>query len=232
MLALACFLQSRHRNSYRWYIPLYLLAPLILLIPGLTFIFLVVGLLAFSIAYFPLARRDYILLLGLFAFCGLAALAWPYYPFLDFLRSESAVYHIDNFPVYQGVIDHIWPALAGLIPLSIRLRRNWRDPLGLLFAGLAAIYLAGGLLESWSYGRVMPFIVLVLHLALAWGIVTLERNGFALLSRFTLRGRAVFFLTVSAVLLLSFNNMIRPALSRARPGQESSYQALTRGGSG
>lgn len=71
----------------------------------------------------------------------------------------------------------------------------------------------------------MPFIVLALHLALAWGIVTLERNGFTLFSRFTLRGRAVFLLTLSAVLLLSFNNMIRPALSRARPEQENSYQA-------
>jgi alpha-1,6-mannosyltransferase len=225
LLALACFSHSRHRKSYRWLLPLYLFAPLVLLIHGLTFIFLVVGLLAFSIAYWPLARRDYLLLLGLFAFCGLAALAWPYYSFLDFLRSESAVYHIDNLPVYQGVIGRIWPALAGLIPLAIRLRRNWRDPLGLLFAGLVVVYLAGGLLENWSYGRIMPFVVLALHLALAWAIVSFEKNGVRLFSGFTLRGRAVFFVTLSAVVLLSFNNMIRPALSRARPGQESSYQA-------
>jgi hypothetical protein len=58
----------------------------------------------------------------------------------------------------------------GALPLVLqRLRANRRDPLGLMLLGASAVYLWGWLSGNATYGRILLFVVLVLHIVLgAW----------------------------------------------------------------
>jgi hypothetical protein len=95
------------------------------------------------------------------------AFFWPYYPFFELFFRQAHIFHGSNQPMYHGVLSAVCFALPALPFLALRMKSNWRDPLGLMFVGLLSIYAYGGLSEKWSYGRVMPGIMLVAHMALA-----------------------------------------------------------------
>lgn len=148
-----------------------LLLWLVLLTHPLTAIFLFIGLAALTLHDFRWAHiRRYAALAGASAVAVVGAVAWPYYPFLELLTSPSVHYDLDQREMYQNVLVQIYPALLGLPFLFLRLRANWRDPLGAIFLAVGALYLYGFLSGQWRYGRMMPFVVLCLHLALAVGL--------------------------------------------------------------
>ena len=118
-----------------------------------------------------LHRRSLRMLPWLLATAGatvLLTLAWPYYHVLDLL-SQSSIYTGSHDPMYEQVLPRILPALLGLPVVLQRMRRDWRDPLGLMLIAAAAVYLWGGLTVNLTYGRIISFVVLVLQIALgAW----------------------------------------------------------------
>jgi hypothetical protein len=62
------------------------------------------------------------------------------------------------------------PALFGLWPLYKRFRRDWTDALVLVFVATSVIYLAGFLIDRTTLGRILPWGVMSLQLALAGSI--------------------------------------------------------------
>jgi alpha-1,6-mannosyltransferase len=143
-----------------------LVAALVLLMHALTFLVLACGLAAFRIGRagsLASARRLALTL----AAAVLIAAPWPYFPLLKLLLGEAAVFHPGNDVLYFDPLSRTWPALLGLPVLVWRFSRDRRDPLALFFAALAGVYVLGGVAGAWSYGRVVAFAVLVLHVALA-----------------------------------------------------------------
>jgi hypothetical protein len=97
---------------------------------------------------------------------GALALAWPFYPLAE-LPGTSSTFDASNAPMFAKVIERSFLALPGVFALWLRLRTNRRDPLVLAFAASAAIYGLGWALDRPTLGRVLPGIVLILHVALA-----------------------------------------------------------------
>jgi hypothetical protein len=192
-------------------------AAVVLITHPFTFIFLAVTLVALP-ASGQRPAVNYALLAGVFGFCLLAAVAWPYFPFLKL--AISSPFHEVNRALYSGVLRQIWPALPGLLPMAWRFRADPRDPLTWSFVGLCLVYLAGYATQRWGFGRVMPFIVLLLHLALADWISGLEAK-----TRFP--QLAVTGLVTGCLLIFAYQPLARPALQRAAPGQVSTYAGLT-----
>lgn len=105
----------------------------------------------------------------------LLVLAWPYYSLFD-LVSQSSIYTSSHHGMYQGVAQCIFPALLALPLIVQRLRVNRRDPLGLMLVGGGAVYLWGGLSGNVTYGRILAFVVLVLHITLGGWFADLEQR--------------------------------------------------------
>lgn len=101
------------------------------------------------------------------------ALAWPWYSLLDLVRSSDELDAL-NRSMYVHVAQRIFPALLGLVVVARRSRVDRLDLLGLFLAGSGGLWLVGALTDNTSFGRSLPFVVLVLHVALADGIGRIE----------------------------------------------------------
>lgn len=144
----------------------------------------------------------------------IAAVAWPYYPFLS-LIAETGTFDASNRALYEGVLLRTLPLWPGLAVVWARLGRDRRDPLGLSILALGALYGAGFVLERWSLGRVMSPLAFLLQVALAdW----LSDRWAALRGWLSpSRGRLALASTGAAALLgLALANMA-PGLARTLP---------------
>jgi len=160
------FVRGQRTGGRYWYIAVWSLALIIVLVHAVAFIFLAIGLLAFSLGGDrPIVAMIQILAILLAAF--VAAAFWPYYPLIDLLFAQSEIFHGGNVAMYQGVFQGAGMALLALPLIALRLKADWRDPLSLMFLGLLAVYAYGGLSVQWSYGRVIPSMMLVAHMVLA-----------------------------------------------------------------
>ncbi len=98
---------------------------------------------------------------------GLAVLAlWPYYSFFSLfgiggLEDIHKVLYNNLFPVYGLVM------VVGVVALGMRFARDRRDPLVLWFLVALAMVTAGWFLDKWSYGRVLPAVVIPAQIAAA-----------------------------------------------------------------
>ncbi|WP_189132742.1 hypothetical protein [Wenjunlia tyrosinilytica] len=91
--------------------------------------------------------------------------AWPYYSFFSLL-TVGGLEEIHR-PLYQHLLAHFGLVLLGVAALTVRFRRDRRDPLVLFFALGALVYTAGGLTAHWSWGRVQPAMLIPAQIALA-----------------------------------------------------------------
>lgn len=168
---------------------------------------------------------DYALMLAVPLLAFSAAIFWRYYPFLDLVVTEAAVFNEANRVMYESVPKRTFPVLLGLIPLAIRFRADRRDPLVLLFVGWLLVYAYGAATQQWAYGRVMPYMVLSLDMALAAWLVQWEGRLFTL-SRPARIGVGLAACVLVAAELLNFGDDLRASLP-GTPNRYSTYQFLT-----
>jgi hypothetical protein len=106
------------------------------------------------------------MLLGV-AVTALVVLAWPYFRIIDVLNSASELDAIHR-PLYTEPIQRYGLAfLVGLPALALRLRRDRRDPLVMLFGIAGGVVLAGAVTGSYALGRLWPVLLLSLQVAAA-----------------------------------------------------------------
>ena len=98
--------------------------------------------------------------------CGAMALAWPYFPILDALKSSPAAAAIHR-PLYSGILEGAGLASVGLPAIWWRWRRQRTDWLVWLFIFAALLLALGWVLRDYQFGRVWPVVVLPLQLAAA-----------------------------------------------------------------
>ncbi len=192
------YLRDGNKN---WLLPLLAFSVITLITHPLSAIVLYTGIAAIAAGCRPNQRRnypDYIFLASVVPMSFLIASAWPYYPFIKFILFKGDIYHLANKCMYMEVFQKTWPALIGLPLLALRFKSDRRDGLVLFFLGLLLIYVYGGISGSWSYGRVIYSMMLILHMSIAdW----LSRNEYTLI-RPRLQSLAAPFKYICTVLTL------------------------------
>jgi len=188
-----------------------------------------VGLLAFTVEGAGGRLKPALIRVALLgAIAMLLALAWPYYPLTGVLR-DGHFFHESNRAMYAEALGDALPALAGLPLLALRLRNRWRDGLGLVFLALFAVYLAGAFSGQWSWGRVLPVLVLALHLVAADFAARMEAAWRSQGTPLSNSQRAGGWLLAAVVLFCAARftpEVIRPF--RDSPRFPARYEPLTR----
>lgn len=167
LIALSVNLQRINLKRSILLVPIFLLAVIILISHPLSFLFLAVGLLSFSFDARDSLLSDMLLIAALLVASLLCVALWPYFPMLQFLMGESDVYHASNRVMYQAVLSRTWPSLLAIPWVISRMRSNLRCPLVLMLAILSGLYLYGALSGKYSFGRVISYIILLLHFTIA-----------------------------------------------------------------
>jgi len=210
------FLESQRPG---WLLVLLLVSVVVLLTHPITALAVFVGLVALALGP-SRAGVDRALLVAVIPVSLLLASVWPYFPFLELILHEGAVYHGSNRVMYAQVLEQTLPGVIGLVALLWRVRLTWRDPLVLMFGGLGAIWAYGGLSGQWSYGRVIAYMMVVVQLALADEVARIESGERFGGSKRLLRwfGYGI----VGASVLLAVLNL-GEGLKRSIPGQQNWY---------
>ena len=160
-----------------WLAPLAAIAVIVLLSHPFTFLFLAIGLVSQACAGTGSVRSRLGLTMGLLILVWLVALSWPYFPLARLLGAESGVFDTGNREMYEHVLRQTWPTLIGVPVLVVGFRANWRRPLVLMLMGLSAVYAYGGLAGRYSYGRVVPAVILLMHVEIAGYVSALESGA-------------------------------------------------------
>jgi hypothetical protein len=211
-------LRSGNRLGLIW---VALMSIVVLLTHPPTFVFLSVCIfsLALGIPSGRLPMREYAaILVCAFILPFIAAAFWPYYPFFQLLRQGSSLFHAMNRAMYSDVVKQIWPAFFGIVPLLWRLRSKRTDPLFLITAILSLIYAYGALSHNWTYGRLISYIVLMLHLCIADAVARVETS----LAQWPLRLACVGLVAIAALAFLYRDRGF--LIEYVRPREVSDYE--------
>lgn len=218
---------AMQRGSWLYLVPASLAAGIVLLSHPNTAIAMLVGTLALAFAYKPVKHLYWRGITVIIIPCALLiAAAWHYYSFFGLLRQDTTQFAIETHTMYVDVVLRIFPALLGLPILVLRARKDWRDPIVWLFLAFSAVYFYGLVSENWGYGRIIAYMVLALHLALAgWLADLLGRWQAQPRKQYLLLGGAA--LAVLAAVSLSFAGYRRFRNDlRQAPQLSQSYQEL------
>jgi hypothetical protein len=190
----------------------------------ITAVFFALGLVAWSLRRARSFR--YWAALGAVLVGGLGlALAWPLYPVADLLFRQANIVHEGNDVMYSHPLRRVWPALLGLPFVIARLRRNPRDPLALLSIALIGLVVAGGLSGQWTLGRLIQHAVLLLQIALADAIATLEASP-AAGSVGRLARRSLAPALWALLIVTSWSRAIQPGLDESVRRGDSQWLAF------
>lgn len=157
-----------------WLGPILLLAIIVLISHPITFLFLATGFFSQSVAEKGFTPSMIISVGSLLSLALIISAFWPYFPILKLLMGQSDVYNASNQVMYYGVVSRIWPSLIGVPLIIASIRSNWRRPLVLMLIILSGTYVFGAFSGKYFYGRVISFIVFLLHATIAEHLVKLE----------------------------------------------------------
>ncbi|MFF3465566.1 hypothetical protein [Streptomyces sp. NPDC002619] len=148
----------------------------ILLVHQFTGVVASLGALATVLAVRPV--RGVLLRLGAGLVLGVLVLwAWPYYDFFSLFSSGAELEAIHR-PLYERLAGRFGLVLIGVVALALRWRRDRWDPLVLFFVLGAVVFAAGGGGGHYSWGRVLPAVLIPAQLAAALEVFTGGRRAF------------------------------------------------------
>ena len=174
----------------------------VLLSHPLTFIFLSSGLFFLSFSYNSFPFKKLFTLGCLILIACVTALFWPYFSLYDLIVGGSKVYHTSNLVMYLNVWDRVWPNIILLPCLFLALRTRLTVMIVLWFIALCLIYIYGKLSSNYSYGRIISYCILLLHVIAANGLTRFE---FGLQKTYINTIKIYHLLLIYALLALSLN---------------------------
>ncbi|MGW1891731.1 hypothetical protein ACWCP6_15970 [Streptomyces sp. NPDC002004] len=136
----------------------------VLLVHPITSVGTVIGVTAFALG----TLRGYRLPPGWAVTGAAAALTaglWPYFDVFALVGDPSV--DAIHAQLYTDLPQRFWLALPGLPPLWLRLRRDHRDPLALMFGLEVAVVAYGWCTGHYTYGRILGLTLVPLQFALA-----------------------------------------------------------------
>jgi len=195
-------------NKMSYYILLLLISIFILITHPFTAIFLYIGLISLLLYYCNLSQYiKYLLLISLIMSSFIISFAWPYFPLYRLISSNSSEFSYLSYELYRYFPIRIFPALAGVPLIVLRLRKNYFDPLGLMFIGLSSLYLYGFISENYNYGRQISYIVIILQMCIADWVAAIETRYLSggynkLLTRYFNLGIIAFSIMIIGTLVM------------------------------
>ena len=143
------------------------------------FVFMVAGLFADAVTR-SRRRAEAILTVLILVLAAVAlSLLWPYYPFVRLSLGAANVYHLSNGAMYLNVLGATWPVIV-LLPFAGRLLTDARNrPLVVTAVLLLGLYVAAGVVQKYSYGRVISYVMLLSQLVIAQRIAMWDRTFFS-----------------------------------------------------
>ncbi len=218
LIAFGCN-RIRMRDSQQfWILPTFLIGVTVLISHPISFLFLAAGLVSQACAEKRAVIFQTVLIVSILCAVFLIAILWPYFPLLNFFMGESRVYDASNASMYQRVIAKIWPSLLGVPLILMSMRSNWRRTWILMLIILLGIYLLGLITGKYSYGRVISYIVLLLHLFIAEYFSACEAKV-----RGILLPRKILQIIVSAMAMVFVMFLFLKPLYGALPKRQSTY---------
>lgn len=102
---------------------------------------------------------------------------WPYFSIIKLLTNNGSVYHNANEILYTDILGRIWPVVL-IMPFLIKeiLKGENRAILVSLIL-MSLIYLYGYVVENYSYGRAISFIVIMIQILIAQIVVQQENKN-------------------------------------------------------
>ena len=150
------------------------------------------------------------------------AAAWPYFDVFS-LAGDTTVDAVHR-RLYEQLLPWYGLALVGLPALAWRARRNWRDPLVLMFCADCAIAGYGWISGHYTYGRVFGLLLVPLQFALAVELAEIPpwTRLRALLAPLAVGALCVAFATQAGSVL---PRGVLPALTRPAPWNDYRWVA-------
>jgi hypothetical protein len=214
LLMLYALLRFADEGNLAWAAVIAAGVAIVLLTHPITGIVLATGLLAFSVRPFLKQPRRFVMLaVVVLVVAAAAAWFWPYYPWFRLIATGSRTYAVPNLAMYDSPLRRSWPALLGAPFVARRLAADKLDGLGLFTFTLFLLYALGAFISNGPLGRVLPALVLGLHLSLADGVAELEARFRKEHAHATLR---YLYGAVALIALFGLVN-VAPGILRAVP---------------
>ncbi|WUT72609.1 hypothetical protein OIE12_12830 [Streptomyces sp. NBC_00670] len=105
-------------------------------------------------------------LLGGVVLGGVLLWAWPYYDFFSLLRAGGGLEAVHR-PLYDNLSARYGLVLVGVVALGVRAWRVRVDALVVFFVLGVVVFALGGVSGHWSWGRVLPAVLIPAQLAVA-----------------------------------------------------------------
>ncbi len=156
------------------YLLLFIIVWFVLLSHPLTFIFLTSGLFFLSFSFDLYTFKKLLVISLVIFFAVITTFFWPYFSLYDLLIGGSKVYHTSNLVMYLNVLDRIWPNIILLPILFWAFRFRLLFIIFLWFLSLCILYIYGIVSSNYSYGRIISYCILLLHITSACVIAHLE----------------------------------------------------------
>ena len=152
------------------------LLAIVMLTHPVAFVFMVAGLFADAVTR-SRRRAEAILTTVILVLAAVAiSLLWPYYPFIQLSLGAANVYHASNGAMYVKLLGATWPVIV-LLPFARRSLADARNRTMVVTAILLlGLYVAAGLVQKYSYGRVISYVMLLAQLVIAQYIAQWDRT--------------------------------------------------------
>ncbi len=203
LIAISIYRQLFQKQNYLKIVLIIAIASFVMLSHPPTFIFLAVMLIAFSITENSIINRHLISCAIILSLASALATLWPYFSIIKLAMGQSTIYHQFNTQVYKGVFIKAWPAYLGIILVILQKRYTLRHQLVVSLVMLSVIYLYGYISGMYGYGRVISFIILVLHIIIAASFADWEREGVKYKKRLIMQSKYVCAAVVIICMVLS-----------------------------
>jgi len=181
LLSFALFIKTLQRNKKFLFLSIIPLSAIVMLSHTSTSIVLFAGLgiiLISNSSLLTVVRNSIKLTVIVLCTLGLVYL-WPHLSLFALLSQKTnfvSHYILDDLTLYRDVLAKIWPTLFAVPFIIIRLYKNPKDTLGLLFLGFSAVYFWGYLTQQWSYGRSIAQTILIAHIIFADWFASLKNR--------------------------------------------------------
>ncbi len=197
-------------RNHKYLIGVLLITLCVVLTHAVAFIFLCVGVVAGTVVHNQNLIKETVILISVLACAVCGAFLWPYYPFVELIKGEANVYHLSNKGVYDNIVLTLWPVLIS-IPLFVKtiIKEESRKILMSLIL-LTGIYVLALIVNKYSYGRIISYIVILSQIIFAQGIAELEY--FFYKKKCKINENILILTTI--ILLLAFYPTLKASITR------------------
>lgn len=202
LYSLVWFNKLYKKPSWKYFIYILLSAGFVVLGHSLTFIFLVLGYFSiFLINLNHLTLTKLIKLVLLFLGITIICVFWPFFSVFQISKADSNLFNLQSQGLYSEWVIRILPCVPGFLIIIYEIIKKRYREVHLLTFLILIVYLYGDCSKTYSLGRLISFLAIMLQFFLAEFLVNTETR----LSEFKLNRYYVIIILLISLLTYSIN---------------------------